>query len=143
MQLETVLPSQPDIVLLDNMTPAELRKAVQMRTHLAPEVQLEASGGVHLKNLREIAETGVDRIESSENPDLLGNLNAEIGAIIDQQPGPHVVAGIDTRPAIGLEQSFLQFWSLFFKSCPGACIDAVGDIDGPKRKVPAIAFILE
>ena len=62
MQLETVLPSQPDIVLLDNMTPAELRKAVQMRTHLAPEVQLEASGGVHLKNLREIAETGVDRI---------------------------------------------------------------------------------
>jgi nicotinate-nucleotide pyrophosphorylase (carboxylating) len=51
-----------DIILLDNMTPAQLRKAVALRDKIAPEVRLEASGGVTLKNARTIAETGVDRI---------------------------------------------------------------------------------
>jgi nicotinate-nucleotide pyrophosphorylase (carboxylating) len=35
---------------------------VQLRNQLNPAVQLEASGGVSRKTLREIAETGVDRI---------------------------------------------------------------------------------
>ena len=61
-QLEAVLPTRPDIVLLDNMPPATLREAVAMRSRLAPQVQLEASGGVRLEILREIAATGVERI---------------------------------------------------------------------------------
>jgi nicotinate-nucleotide pyrophosphorylase (carboxylating) len=50
-----------DYILLDNMTLAELREAVEMR---GPGVrpQLEASGGVSLKTVRAIAETGVDFI---------------------------------------------------------------------------------
>ena len=61
-QLRQVLPAQPDIVLLDNMTPDLLRQAVAIRNELAPAVELEASGGVNLQTIRAIAETGVERI---------------------------------------------------------------------------------
>ena len=61
-QLDAALPAQPDIVLLDNMPPAELREAVRRRNAVAPGVLLEASGGVTLATVRAIAETGVDRI---------------------------------------------------------------------------------
>ena len=61
-QLAAVLPAGPDIVLLDNMPPALLREAVKLRDQVAPHVELEASGGVRLETLREIAATGVERI---------------------------------------------------------------------------------
>lgn len=61
-QLAAVLPVGPDMVLLDNMAPPLLREAVQMRNEVAPQVLLEASGGVTLKTLRQIATTGVERI---------------------------------------------------------------------------------
>lgn len=61
-QLRHVLPVQPNIVLLDNMTLQELHTAVQLRNQTAPHVQLEASGGVTLASVRAIAETGVERI---------------------------------------------------------------------------------
>lgn len=48
-----------DVVLLDNMGPEELRAAVRRRP---PSVQLEASGGITLENIRAVAETGVDFI---------------------------------------------------------------------------------
>ena len=63
-QLQEVLPKRPDIVLLDNMNTDQLRRAVSMRDETAPEVELEASGGVSLASVREIAETGVERISS-------------------------------------------------------------------------------
>jgi nicotinate-nucleotide pyrophosphorylase (carboxylating) len=63
-QLEAVLPAGPDIVLLDNMPPEQLRQAVELRNRLAPQVELEASGGVRLETLRQIAETGVERISA-------------------------------------------------------------------------------
>ncbi|MCH7751013.1 MAG: carboxylating nicotinate-nucleotide diphosphorylase [Planctomycetes bacterium] len=61
-QLAAVLPTGPDLVLLDNMPPEMLRQAVEMRDAQAPQVELEASGGVRLETLREIASSGVDRI---------------------------------------------------------------------------------
>jgi nicotinate-nucleotide pyrophosphorylase (carboxylating) len=61
-QLQVALTTNPDIVLLDNMSPALMREAVVIRNNKAPKVQLEASGGVTLATLRTIAETGVDRI---------------------------------------------------------------------------------
>ncbi|MCP4189752.1 MAG: carboxylating nicotinate-nucleotide diphosphorylase [Planctomycetaceae bacterium] len=61
-QLDQVLPTVPDIVLLDNMRPSLLANAVSQRNLIAPQVQLEASGGVNLKTVRNIAESGVDRI---------------------------------------------------------------------------------
>jgi nicotinate-nucleotide pyrophosphorylase (carboxylating) len=61
-QLQIALSHHPDIVLLDNMSHDQLRSAVAMRSDVAPEVQLEASGGVTHQTIRAIAETGVDRI---------------------------------------------------------------------------------
>ena len=61
-QLNDALHAQPEIVLLDNMKPAQLREAVQIRDRFARSVLLEASGGVNLETIREIAATGVDRI---------------------------------------------------------------------------------
>ncbi|GIW96677.1 MAG: nicotinate-nucleotide diphosphorylase (carboxylating) [Pirellulaceae bacterium] len=61
-QLRSVLPTRPDIVLLDNMSIAMMREAVQVRNEIAPEVELEASGGIHLDTVRDVASTGVDRI---------------------------------------------------------------------------------
>ena len=51
-----------DRLLLDNMSPDLLREAVALRDRNADGVSLEASGGVTLDNVREIAETGVEFI---------------------------------------------------------------------------------
>jgi nicotinate-nucleotide pyrophosphorylase (carboxylating) len=51
-----------DIVLLDNMTCEQMRAAAGRRDTVRPELELEASGGVTLAKMPEIAATGVDRI---------------------------------------------------------------------------------
>ena len=61
-QLREVLPTAPDIVLLDNMAPPQIAEAVQIRNLVNPNVQLEASGGISLETVRAFAETGVERI---------------------------------------------------------------------------------
>ncbi len=61
-QLDAALAERPDIVLLDNMGLDQLREAVRRRDAVAPEVKLEASGGVNLSTVRGIAETGIDCI---------------------------------------------------------------------------------
>jgi len=48
-----------DVILLDNMTPAQIREAVALRKR---NIQFEASGGITLKNVNRIAATGVDYI---------------------------------------------------------------------------------
>jgi nicotinate-nucleotide pyrophosphorylase (carboxylating) len=65
-QLDVALACGPDVVLLDNMTPATLREAVRRRNAMAPGVRLEASGGVSTTTVRAIAEAGVDRISVGE-----------------------------------------------------------------------------
>jgi nicotinate-nucleotide pyrophosphorylase (carboxylating) len=60
--LEKVLPLRPDRILLDNMTPGLLRLAVSMASGVG--CYLEASGGVTLDSVREIASTGVNGISS-------------------------------------------------------------------------------
>ena len=61
-QLANVLPANPDIVLLDNMSPAMLAEAVAVRDRAGSQAELEASGGVNLDTVRGIADSGVDRI---------------------------------------------------------------------------------
>jgi nicotinate-nucleotide pyrophosphorylase (carboxylating) len=61
-QLEEALRFQVDAVLLDNMSLANLRKAVEMSR--GRHIILEASGEVTLDTVRAIAETGVDMISS-------------------------------------------------------------------------------
>ena len=62
-QLEKVLIWSPDVVLLDNMGPDKLEKAVKIaRDFDGRTPTLEASGGVNLRTVKELAETGVDVI---------------------------------------------------------------------------------
>ena len=58
-QLEPALAAGADVVLLDNFSPAMLRRAVAMNGGRA---LLEASGGVTLETAREVAATGVDLV---------------------------------------------------------------------------------
>jgi nicotinate-nucleotide pyrophosphorylase (carboxylating) len=58
-QIDPALAAGADRLLLDNMPMAVLREAVAL---VAGRVPLEASGGVTLETIREIAETGVDYV---------------------------------------------------------------------------------
>lgn len=76
-QMREALTAEPDVILLDNMSPETLREAVAInRTHSALDeagywtagrrVMLEASGNVNLSTVRAIAEAGVDYISTSK-----------------------------------------------------------------------------
>ena len=58
-QVQEALDAGADSLLLDNMPPPVLRQAVDL---IQGQIPLEASGGVNLKTIRDIAETGVDFI---------------------------------------------------------------------------------
>ncbi|HWF24299.1 MAG TPA: carboxylating nicotinate-nucleotide diphosphorylase [Solirubrobacteraceae bacterium] len=58
-EVEEALAARAPRILLDNMSPAELRAAV---LHVAGRAELEASGGITLETLRDAATTGVDFI---------------------------------------------------------------------------------
>jgi nicotinate-nucleotide pyrophosphorylase (carboxylating) len=53
---------RPRVILLDNFTPKEAKRAVEIVRKEAPGVLLEASGGITLKNVRKFAAAGVDTI---------------------------------------------------------------------------------
>ena len=70
-QLEEALAAGATMILLDNMSPDDMREAVRVT---AGRAQLEASGGITLANVRAVAETGVDRIS-------IGSLTKDIRAV--------------------------------------------------------------
>jgi nicotinate-nucleotide pyrophosphorylase (carboxylating) len=70
-QLREALAGGAEMILLDNMSTAQMAEAVKIT---AGRAELEASGGVTLDNVREIAETGVDRIS-------IGSLTKDVNAI--------------------------------------------------------------
>ncbi len=61
-QLQEALQAGATSILLDNFSPDILREAVKVNKHSNTVAILEASGGITLENVREIALTGVDRI---------------------------------------------------------------------------------
>ena len=70
-QLDEALACGAAMILLDNMTPAQMREAVALT---AGRASLEASGGISMENVRAIAETGVDRIS-------IGGLTKDVHAV--------------------------------------------------------------
>jgi nicotinate-nucleotide pyrophosphorylase (carboxylating) len=62
-QFEEALSVKADVILLDNMGPELLEKAVKIN---AGRARLEASGGITFDTIRAIAETGVDYISTSK-----------------------------------------------------------------------------
>jgi nicotinate-nucleotide pyrophosphorylase (carboxylating) len=58
-EVEEAIASAVDVIMLDNMSISEMREAVSL---VRGRIPLEASGGVNLSNVKQIAETGVDFI---------------------------------------------------------------------------------
>jgi nicotinate-nucleotide pyrophosphorylase (carboxylating) len=56
------LESSPDIIMLDNMNPAQIKQCVGLRNKSRKKTQLEISGNVSLTNVKRLASLGVDRI---------------------------------------------------------------------------------
>lgn len=85
-QLEEALSAGPDIVMLDNMRPEQMKEAVLRMKQRAPHIVVEASGNVTLDTLRTIAESGVDVISvgrltySVQALDISLDLNERKGA---------------------------------------------------------------
>ena len=58
-QLKRILGLKSDRILLDNMSSKDLKKAVRISRKF---YETEASGGISLKNVKNVSSTGVDRI---------------------------------------------------------------------------------
>jgi len=71
VQLDEALDAGAKLILLDNFNPDNLRAAVE---HTGKRAELEASGGITLENLRDVALTGVDRIS-------IGSLTKDVQTI--------------------------------------------------------------
>ncbi|MFH1281185.1 MAG: carboxylating nicotinate-nucleotide diphosphorylase [Candidatus Omnitrophota bacterium] len=77
---------RPDIIMLDNMKFEDMRKAVVMRNNLKSHGQscstlLEASGGIHLGNVKKIASSGVDIISIGELTDSIESVDISLEVI--------------------------------------------------------------
>lgn len=73
-QLQEALAAGAESLLLDNFTTAQMREAVRLNASRGGQALLEASGGIELAGLREIAATGVDRIS-------IGKLTKDVRAV--------------------------------------------------------------
>jgi len=75
-ECEYALTANPDVIMLDNMSPENINEAILLRKEKGMEkkVLFEVSGGVTLENIKEYAETGVDIISS-------GSITASISPI--------------------------------------------------------------
>lgn len=62
-QVVEALETDVDVIMLDNMSVEDMRRAVQM---VGGRAKVEASGGIRLETIRPIAETGVDYISTSK-----------------------------------------------------------------------------
>jgi nicotinate-nucleotide pyrophosphorylase (carboxylating) len=83
-ELAEALAAGADRVLLDNMDPDELRASVAERDRSSSDAKLEASGGITLDNVVEIAATGVDFIS--------------VGALTHSAPALDLSMLIETGP---------------------------------------------
>jgi nicotinate-nucleotide pyrophosphorylase (carboxylating) len=85
-ECEAALSERPDVIMLDNMTPSMIRKAVDMRSRegLTGSVLFEVSGGVTSDNVSEYAATGADIISSGAITAALRPLDFSLEIIFRQ-----------------------------------------------------------
>jgi nicotinate-nucleotide pyrophosphorylase (carboxylating) len=61
-EVELSLEAKPEVILLDNMSLEDMKQAVELCERKSPITECEASGGITIDRLVEVAETGVHRI---------------------------------------------------------------------------------
>jgi nicotinate-nucleotide pyrophosphorylase (carboxylating) len=82
-ELEEALEYGAEAILLDNMTPKEVKRSVERIKQIERWIPTEASGGIVLENIRAYAETGVDFISvgalthSAKAADISMRISAE------------------------------------------------------------------
>lgn len=76
-EYEVFLKEKPDIIMLDNMSIDDIRKAALLRNGIkaADKPILEVSGGITLDNVEEYAKTGVDRISIGSLTDSVSSID--------------------------------------------------------------------
>jgi nicotinate-nucleotide pyrophosphorylase (carboxylating) len=83
-ELDQAITSGAESILLDNMTPSQVKKAVKQIRAALPKVQIEASGNMNLKTVRKYALAGVDFVSvgalthSAAAADLSMRITADI-----------------------------------------------------------------
>src|ERR1700760_2301868 len=83
-ELDQAIAGGAESILLDNMTPSQVKKAVKQIRTAQPNVQIEASGNMNLKTVRKYALAGVDFVSvgalthSAAAADLSMRITADI-----------------------------------------------------------------
>ncbi|MFA5500803.1 MAG: carboxylating nicotinate-nucleotide diphosphorylase [Candidatus Omnitrophota bacterium] len=62
VEFDDALRGKPDIIMLDNMSPADVKACVEIRRMSKTKALIEVSGGITLETIEEYAKTGVDMI---------------------------------------------------------------------------------
>lgn len=91
-ELEEALAHGVEAILLDNMTPAEVRRSVdRIKKEASGEsgrwIPVEASGGIVLENIRAYAETGVDFISVGALTHSAKAANISMSIVAEPDPG--------------------------------------------------------
>jgi len=83
-ECEYALSEKPEVIMLDNMSPEAVKKAVELRKKmgLEKEVLLEGSGGITLDNVRDYAEAGADIISSGSLTSSVDSLDFSLEIIL-------------------------------------------------------------
>jgi nicotinate-nucleotide pyrophosphorylase (carboxylating) len=79
-----ILGLKPDIIMLDNMRLKDIKEAVKIRNNTKfkkHKTSLEASGGIHLGNIKKYAATGVEIISVGELTDSLKSVDVSLEVI--------------------------------------------------------------
>jgi nicotinate-nucleotide pyrophosphorylase (carboxylating) len=81
-EFKQALKLEPDIIMLDNMSIKDMKKAVIMNRPTPPAARrhtlIEASGGIDLKNVKKIASIGVDMISIGELTDSIKSVDISL-----------------------------------------------------------------
>ena len=82
-QFKSILQELPDIIMLDNMSALDVKKAVNICSRIKSDKKplLEASGGINIDNVEEYAKAGVDRIAIGEITDSFASIDMSLEVI--------------------------------------------------------------
>ena len=114
-ELREALAAGADIIMLDNMSCDEMKKAVAINDG---KVLLEASGNVTKDNIRSVAETGVDIISLGDSPTRSSALTFPCGFRLSRiKTGNCLQLSTDTKPPfpdlLFPETAVFVYWILF------------------------------
>jgi nicotinate-nucleotide pyrophosphorylase (carboxylating) len=79
-EFEDAIKGKPDIIMLDNMSAGDVKKAAELKNKRASKKKLllEASGGINMDNVAEYAKTGVDRISIGSLTDSVESVDMSL-----------------------------------------------------------------